>query len=271
MLIKAALYRLWLPRILKRRCGDRIPRSGEEGKKVNCFSVAVDCQTSPYLLVEECEEGQIIASEWDGSRYSEEVRLPLEQAVASGELRITHYYGLAEIVYTSILDFTFQRITGWEYLKVHLWWGVHQVGQWTFNHRKLVTKRRIELLRFLIENQLACTHKGIGSLELMGRLYSIKWVLHPQSAYQQEKLELYLDSLVETGELNKKDQKYFITGRAINTVERYEEEERRHRDSTRMQRRIVWLTLLIALFALMQSDVVEIPTLVDLSHSDEAR
>lgn len=64
-MLKEALYRYWLPKLLARRCPSVISRSGEKGEAVNCFSVAIDKSDDPYLLLEEYDEGIITASEWD--------------------------------------------------------------------------------------------------------------------------------------------------------------------------------------------------------------
>lgn len=263
-MLKKALYRYWLPRILARRCPTVISRSGEKGEAVNCFSVAIDKNDDPYLLVEAYDKGIITASEWDGKKYSNRKTFPVEK-VLDQNLRITHYYGLAEIIYSSIYDFLFHRVTGWEYLKIHSYWSSRKLGQFAFNHKRLLTKKRMEVLRLLIEDHLDRRHKGISSMELMTKLYSIKWVLHPRSNYQHQKVQLYLDSLVETGEVRKADSKYVVTGKAISTLERFEEEENRHRQSACLQAFIVILTALIAVFALVQTEMVKVPTIIDLT------
>ena len=268
-MIKESLYRYWLPKILARRCPSVISRSGEKGEAVNCFSVAIDKGDDPYLLVEDYDGDSITASEWDGKKYSKRTSFPVED-ILDKNLQITHYYGLAEIIYSSIYDFSFHRVTGWEYLKVHSYWSSRKLGQFAFNHRRLLTKKRMEMLRLLIEDHLERRHKGIGSMELMTKLYSIKWVLHPRSSYQHQKVKLYLDSLVETGEVRKADSKYVVTGKAISTLERFEEEEKRHRQSAYLQAIIVILTLLIVVFALFQTEMVRVPTIIDFTAAVEA-
>lgn len=71
----------------------------------------------------------------------------------------------------------------------------------------------------------------------MTKLYSIKWVLHPEGDQQQEKLELYLDSLVKSGDLELINDEYVVTGNAIRTIKKFEEEERRHVENVKMQKK----------------------------------
>ena len=61
------------------------------------------------------------------------------------------------------------------------------------------------------------------------KLYSIKWVLHPNAAEQEKKLDLYLASLVFSEDLEKINNEYVVGGKALLTIEKHEEEERKHR------------------------------------------
>ena len=90
----------------------------------------------------------------------------------------------------------------WPYLKIHAVRHLSKLDQYLFNKKKLVTKQRTELLKFLIERTLdgETNHSPI---DLMTDLYSIKWVLHPHGEKEQRKLEVFLDARVDTGELRK--------------------------------------------------------------------
>jgi len=124
----------------------------------------------------------------------------------------------------------------------------------------------MELLQFLVDTHIGATHKGMDSFEIMTRLYSMRWVVHPESDAQYEKLKLYLDALEQNGDLSKVNGKYLVQGKAINTLDRYEEDERRHGEVVRTQRLIALLTFAIALFAMVQAEVIKLPTFIDLSN-----
>ena len=88
----------------------------------------------------------------------------------------------------------------------------------------------------------------------------------------KKKLELYLDSLAETGELSKVSNEYVVTGKAIVTIENYEGAERRHRDNIKAQRRKFYLTFILVIFALVQvvvmlvqAGLIKLTMLIDLS------
>jgi hypothetical protein len=141
---------------------------------------------------------------------------------------------------------------------------VESVDQYFFNKKKLVTKQRIDLLRLLVERRLD-GHKAESPVDLMTALYSIKWVLHPERDTQKERVRFYLDSLVSTGELSKLDHRYELTGKALQAIEVYEEQERKHTESIKAQRAMFWLTMAIALLTAAQADLIKFPTLLDLS------
>lgn len=70
---------------------------------------------------------------------------------------------------------------------------------------------------------------------------------------------------MESGDINKVNNEYVVTGKAISTMEKYEEDERRHSDSVRRQRKMVYLTVLILVAAIVQAEVIKVPTLFDFS------
>lgn len=267
--ISLVLHRWLLSRFSSRLCESKIPRSGEEGESVNCFVIALDKNNKPYQVITKIADDNLFVKEWDGNSYAIEKEIRLE-SIEKEYLYITHYYGLSTIKYFGLGDYLLNGLSGEEYFKIHVVRFLTKIDQYFFNQKKLVTKQRIELLRLLIKHHIDSGGKGIGLTELMTRLYSIKWVLHPDSETQQNKVELYLDSLAESGEVKKSGIEYFITGNAIATIEKYEEEERRHFDNVRLQKKAMWLTAIIAFFALIQAGVIKLPTVIDWSNGQVA-
>ncbi|WP_218104312.1 hypothetical protein, partial [Methylophaga muralis] len=72
----------------------------------------------------------------------------------------------------------------------------------------------------------------------------------------------------DSGELKKVNHEYVVTGKAISTIEKYEEEERRHTVAVKLQKRMVALTILLAFIALVQSGIINLPVLLDLTASN---
>ena len=264
-MIKTFLYRWLLPRLLARACESRVPRSGRKGEEVNCYVVALDRDDSPYIVATAIDGGVLTGLKYDGKSYADKATISISE-LENGALRITHYYGLSEITYDSIYDVAFHYLTKLIYIKVHTVRYIDSTFQYFFNKRKLVTKKRMDLLRFMMDDQLDRTHDGIDSLDLMSKIYSTRLFLHPSWEVQYKKLELYLDSLVSSGEIEKvNNDDYVVTGKAISTIEKYEEEERRHTEAVKLQRKMLWLTIIAVIFAIVQSGIIKLPTIFDFS------
>ncbi|MFT6954663.1 MAG: hypothetical protein ACJAY1_001783 [Glaciecola sp.] len=264
ILLKKLLFKWFLKKLITNACESRIPRSGREGEQVNCFVFALDRNNSPYFLATEYQNGLLKGLQWNGEKYANDCSLSIDD-LNHGKLRITHYHGLSEIVYSNIYDYAFNYFSQLVYVKIGLYKYISSAYQYFFNKRKLVTKKRMELLQFMINDQLDRIHNGIGVLDLMTKLYSINWVVHPSADEQESKLELYLDSLVESGELEKVNNEYVVTGKSISTIEKYEEEERRHVEAVKLQKKMVSLTILLAFVAIVQSGLIKLPVLLDLT------
>jgi len=263
-LIKTLLYRWLLKRLIAKACEARIPRSGRRGEQVNCYVVALDREDSPYFIATAIHGDNIEGLLWNGSSYAESITITIRD-LETGRLNITHYYGLSEVTYDSIYDVAWNHFTKLVYLEITVHRRLDSTFQYFFNKRKLVTKRRMELLRLMMDDQLDRTHNGISSLDLMTKIYSMRLFLHPSWEVQHQKVELYLESFVTSGELRLVNDEYVVTGQAISTIERYEEEERRHTEAVKLQKKMFWLTIIAVIFAIVQSGFIKLPTIIDLS------
>lgn len=257
------LCKLLLPKLLSRACESTIPRSGEKGAKVNCYVTAIDKGTAPYLIVLGISDDELECLEWNGSRYEKEARISLS-SIHLKQFSITHYYGLASVGYQGLLDFVLNRVTCWPYIKIHFVLAFDRLGQYIFNKQKFYTKQRMELLKFLVSRALDGKTEH-HALDLMTDLYTLRWYLHPQGEEQQQRVEFYLESLAETGELKQLNYKYVVTGLALRTIEEYEEQERKHTENVKTQSRMVWLTVAVAIAGLVQAGLVKLPTIIDLT------
>ena len=257
------LCRYFLSSVLAQKCESTIPRSGEKGERVNCFTVSIDKAGKPYLIALELDGDKLKCIEWNGQRYEINTTVTFT-SIHPSQFCITHYYGLYEVRYFGIVDFMIGWMTHLPYIKIHFVRILSKFDQYLFNKKKLVTKQRVDLLRFLVSQALE-GHDSFNEIDLMTQLYSIKWVLHPDQDLQRKKLEFYLNSLTDTGELRKVNLKYFLTGHALRAIEEYEEQERKHTENVKMQWRMFWIALAIAFLTLVQSGLVKLPPLIDFT------
>lgn len=262
--MKKFLYRWLLKCLIAKACESRIPRSGKKGEAVNCYVVALDHNHAPYFVATSIVGDVLTGLKWNGSSYADEAIISISD-VENGELNITHYYGLSEITYDSIYDVAWNYITKFIYLKIHIHRHIDSTYQYFFNKRKLVTKKRMEILRLMMDDQLDSVHDGISSFGLIENIYSMRLFLHPSWEVQHKKIKLYLDSLVSSGELNEINDEYVVTGKAISTIEKYEEDERRHTEVVKLQKWMFRLTIVAVIAAIVQSGVIKLPTVIDLS------
>jgi hypothetical protein len=256
MLLKKLLYKWLLPKFISKACPSRISRSGEKGKSVNCYYVKLDnSDSTPFFVATGYNCGKLLGLKWDGNSYKDEHSLELADLEA-GKLRITHYYGLAEIEYDSIYDATWHYLTKFIYLKIKIDQYIESVDQKLFNKRKLFIADRIKLLQAMINYQLEPDYDdGLDDIELMAELYSIKWVSHPDSNNAQRKLKCNIRWLIDLGELKETDSKYVVTGLGIATIEKYLKEEERHKDGVKLQNRLVLITAFLVIVGLVQAGV----------------
>lgn len=245
-------------------CASSIPRSGTAGAAVNCFITKVERGEDPPPVVLSLEGNELLCTAWDGNQYGRELRIPISRTRLS-QFSIVHFYGLAEVRYSGLIDFLLGRLTRWPYLKIHVARFVSRINQYYFNKQKLVTHRRMELLALLVNRHLDGRGKFC-TIDLMTELYSLRWVEHPDRGAAKHQLKSYLEAMVETGELRSVDGFYYsVTGAALRTIEENEEQERKHGESVRLQRNMFWLTVAIAAFTAIQAGVIKLPTLLDLS------
>ncbi len=255
--------RFVLKRVLARQCEATIPRSGEKGARVNCFVVSIDKGDEPYLIALGLEEDTLSCIEWDGSKYQIERQVALAGFNLS-DITVTHYYGLSTVRYGGVLDYLIDHTLAWPYLKIHAVSWLSSIDQYLFNKRKLVSKQRIDLLKLLVDLAMDGKHSH-EAMDLMTALYTMKWFLHPQGEETHRRLEFFLEALVETGELRKVNHAFVVTGLALRAIEEYEEQERKHTENVKMQWRMFWLTLAIAVLTIVQAGLVKLPPLLDLT------
>lgn len=261
-----ALLRFALNKAQSQICPSLIPRSGESGASIRCYSTRIIITQKITCLVTSTHQNHIDALAYDDvtDRMCLACSVPIN-LITPRSLEITQYYGYYTIDYLGLWQFIARGLSGYENLIVKLKVTNNSIVQFIFNKRKLQSKRRIELLSFLV-NTYAENSDSIHLIYLMSRLHTNRWVYHPEKETHKKYLNLYLSSFVESGELISQDAlTYKLTGKAIVTLENFEDQERKHRDNLAMQIIMVILTIALAFLATVQAGLIKLPALISLT------
>ncbi|MEZ8154446.1 hypothetical protein ACED23_25625 [Vibrio splendidus] len=242
-----------------------IPRTGDDGKLVDLYSVVFYFEGSPLYLLERIDGNKLILKAWDDRLFSLDASSTFEM-MEKLDIRIDHYHGLASHTYWSIRDYVFNEKTRLYKLKSLYILSKYHVPQLLFNRKKLQFPHRMKLLDTLINFQLNKPSKSFSSHEIMTQLYSPRWYLHPKGKASRKRMDLYLNSFVSSDELIIIDRgNYKVTGKAIATLEIYQMESAREKRTQTTQTALVILTLLLAIIGIIQSGILKVPTLLDFT------
>lgn len=209
--------------------------------------------------------GQSVSPE--GALSRNVIASPIER-FAYNNLVVEYQYSVAGIS-------AFRRYTSLSRLLLELPFIITPLHRWTanlkyyltttlLNRRQTEAKERYELLRFIV------AHKAISDTpftlnELMAEMHGFLCFTQDDRIWHLRKMKYQLTSLVETKDLEESGKNaYKVAGLAWKSLSDFQEENRRHRDSGRIQMIIVLLTLAITLFAVAHSGIIRLPVLLDL-------
>ena len=179
-------------------------------------------------------------------------------------IKIIHYLYCYELPYVGVNSFLLNSLIKKDFIKVKLKRLWNLISQSRFNRSDLKMKPRHELLSYLIDKY--GIHNGIfGITQLEIDIYTLRFFKHPNIEKYEKQLSLYVDSFVESGEVSKIEHGYKVNGKAIVTLEKFEAEERRHKDSVRLQYSMVFLTCILAILASVQAGLIKLEPILDFT------
>jgi hypothetical protein len=195
---------------------------------------------------------------WSEDRFQSPTTIPVTD-VEAWSPKFIRFYGFNKINYPSLADFLVSELTfrPWRaYLK-------ESFAQSLYNYRTKFRKDRIEVLKRLVQVSLKEAEKNNGLLTtnswksvvgLLSEVYGNRVYGHPGYEAEAAHFRLILESLVATGELEKQKMHEFkLNGLALASISNYELEERRHRDSVRQNRLLFFVTVVMAVAAVVQA------------------
>ncbi|MGS0825900.1 hypothetical protein ACVBIO_08815 [Shewanella sp. 0m-8] len=256
-----------LKEVLDKPSLTRIPRSGPEGEKVDCFSVYVTDRDGSYLA-EKVEGNFLIGQRWDEEKRSHVAKNPKKIDLTdldSLNFDISHFHGLVTYNYKTPLGFLLNEVTSFYVVrsKYILW--KYNIPKFFYNKRRLKRPDRLKALAATIKLTEDNHNMKFDSMRLVGSMFGTFTILHPQFPTLKQGTQLVLMSLAESGELEKVDPYNFrITGKALSSYEHLLEEKNKERRSRWQSRSMLSLTVVLALTAAFQSKLLRTTYYTDI-------
>ncbi|MBO2561540.1 hypothetical protein I6M33_13110 [Shewanella algae] len=256
-----------LKEVLDRPNLTRIPRSGPEGEKVDCFSVYVTDREGSYLAAK-VKGNFLIGQRWDEETRSHVAKNPKKIDLTdldSLNFDISHYHGLVTYNYKTPLGFLLNEVTHFYVVrsKYILW--KYNIPRFFYNKRRLKRPTRLKALAASIKLTEDNHNMTFDCMRLVSSMFGSSSILHPQYPTIKQGTHLVLMSLAESGELEKVDSRYFrITGKALSSYEHLLEEKHKERRSRWQSRSMLFLTLVLALTAAFQSKLLRTTYYTDI-------
>ena len=235
-------------RLLRRTCPDVVPRSGEKGRRVKCYTIYL--KTGPedwLLLVDGINETGFVGRKWTGNQFDKPDVVSFSQTNGVS-IEIERIIGLFSFTYSSAVQcalYDWSRVNRLPIISEAL-------TQFFFSRRDLGLTHRIETLRLLVQASAEDEQFGVDEISLPSLLHGPRWILHPDKTRQQNYARLLLASFANSGEVTKTENGiYRITGKALTTLSTYETETRRHDQMLAQSRHMKWLTFALIVVGLI--------------------
>jgi hypothetical protein len=246
-----------LKRALEAPKENPIPRSGSEGEAVDCYSVYVSDADGSYLA--ECvQEDVLVTNKWNEEEHTHNLRCDFNvEQLNQLTFEIHHYHGLVTHTYNSKGMFLRYEVTG--YYKLVSLYALSKFKIPKFLHSKKPLKRpsRIKILETLDIMTEDNPYRDLKSTSVCDELYGHWSIFNSQRKPRNDRIQRILESLVESGELKRKDSFTFnAQGKLIVTLEHLKEEKARQ---DRAESNALWmrrLTAILVVTALFQSGLV---------------
>jgi hypothetical protein len=217
---------------------------------------------SDEYYFEEIQGDDVIARPWDGSQYGTPVVLSLFDVWRSRP-HIRQFWEGAECKFDT-----------WGAYAKEQTWRLKLIG---YRLRRLwdrargsadVFRKEVSIERFLVLQAVSRLQRRKGDVspsQVADHLLGQRWAQHEVMIEKFAQIQSMLDALCELNELKPSNYRYKVTGQGIAALSQYEEEERKHRETLGLQRRIAMLTIIMAIAALLQAKVVDFDPLVKIS------
>lgn len=236
---------------LRRPAPDIIPSNPEKVRGRNYYTVLLcDSDGTPRFYAQSQSRNGLSGTFFHDNAGGFEASIPWKWA-SEFEVRITSYFHEWERQDAEPWKFLLNYYTVKPRIEIYL----GRFSQALFNRRKLVRGDRILVLRLFLHETLRNDKFEVGPSGVLQKMYGFRWMHHPDSVRTMQYYRLVLDSLVASEDLKQSDSRYKLAPKALWSLAKFEEENRKHRDSMRSQWILASLTFGLILVGLIQAAV----------------
>gem|GEM_PF-4875947 len=163
-------------------------------------------------------------------------------------LTIRYWYRGEEMQYQSFYRYF------WGMVSFEAWrsYVINKFRQIHYNRSLKIRSDRTEVLQAIVDEHLR--RRSRESAPVLGDIRIDRWEVlqlvygegiwgHPQRAEISARLDLILDSLVDSGDLTCDQSRFIVKGKSVASLSSRVEEDRKHRDQVGHNNAIKWLTL----------------------------
>jgi len=176
--------------------------------------------------------------------------------------RIEEYLGLLQLTFHDWEDFAREQRFRWRRNRILALRAARSFRAKLDKHRKKTAVERYTVLNTV--KTLGTGDKQPTAWDVASKLLGEFWTDNADAYDRLDQVEAMLEALEDLGELKKNGVRYLVTGKGIASLSQYEEEERKHRESMKNQNAIRWLTVIMAIAALLQAKVINLPTVLNV-------
>lgn len=234
--------------LLKKPAPERIPRSSPHADNVDCNVVYFRSQKNNWtLLLEKVSPRGITGKFWSDGDELGKVSIPFN-LIGDFELDIIHFYGPNDFRYDSLSKYFWKGFIPIDKTKLLL----HKGQQFLFNKKELVRSERIEVLKLILEKELDDGGYETSPVCLSTLLHTEKWVFHPDKSRQLRYNNLLLNSLYESGDLEKTQHGFRLSPKALVTLSQFQADQNKQKQSDQQASSMKWLTFALVAVGIAQ-------------------
>ncbi|MUL16280.1 hypothetical protein [Aliivibrio fischeri] len=234
-----------------------IPRTGEDGEKVNCYSVYVTDKDGSYLA-DKVDGETLFVHKWNEEERTHNIPEKLNlNKIDELNFEINHYHGLITHNYKSPFEFVFYDSSGFFKLKSRYSLLKYTVPKFIHSKKRLKRPTRLKALEAVIKLTEDNYNKSFDCNRLLSEMYGSYTIIHPHYPTLKQGTHLVLMSLAESGELEQINSFEFrIKGKSLSSLEHLKEEVSKENRVRVQATAMLWLTVVLAIATAFQAGLV---------------